>query len=64
MRFTVAFEGEAAETLERLANRRGSKADVLRDALGLEREYQEARDRKAEVLIREQDGTLTRLIRL
>jgi hypothetical protein len=63
-RFTVTFEDDAAETLKSLAERRGSKADVLRDALGLEKEFQEAIKRKGQMVILEQDGSLTRLVRV
>ena len=63
-RLSVTFEGKAAETLERLARERGSKAEVLRDALGLEKEYVEAAKRDAQLVIIEKDGSMTRLVRV
>ncbi|MDQ2865833.1 MAG: hypothetical protein M3R51_06365 [Candidatus Eremiobacteraeota bacterium] len=63
-RFTVTFEDDAAQVLKDLATKRGSKVDVLRDALGLEREYQEALKRDARMIILEKDGSMTRLVRI
>lgn len=63
-RLTVTFEGKAAETLDRLAADRGSRAGVLRDALALEQEYLDAVKRGADFVIVERHGTMSRLVRL
>ncbi len=63
-RFTVIFDDAAAELLTRLAGRRGSKAEVLRDALGLAKEYQDATLRNARVCVLESDGSMRQLVRV
>ncbi len=63
-RFSVTFEGRMAEILDTLTAKRGSKAEVLRDALSLEKVYTDATERGAEVLIREPDGTLKQLVKV
>jgi hypothetical protein len=62
--FRVAFEGEAAEALEYLAQRRGSRAQVILDGLSLEKEYLDALRRGARLGILENDGTVSVLVRL
>lgn len=64
-RFSVSFEGQAEETLDRLTRERGtSKIDVLRDALSLEREYVDAVKRGGQLVVIEKDGSMTRLVRV
>jgi hypothetical protein len=61
-RLSVTFSESAYRTLEELARRKGtSLADVLRDALALEKWIQDEREAGGRVLI-EREGTARELL--
>jgi hypothetical protein len=60
----VSFSGEAYEILEDIARRKNKPIeDVVEDALGLERWYQEIREQGGRVIIERKDGSVTELVR-
>ncbi len=59
-RFSVSFSDDAYATLEEIALREGkSKVEVLRDALALEKWFQDAKQSGGRVLIERQNGSGT-----
>jgi hypothetical protein len=62
-RFNVNFSDEAAETIEDLAQRRGTtKAEVLRDSLALEKWMDETRRDGGKILVEHSDGRLREVV--
>ncbi len=59
----VRFEGDSLQLLDDLAQMRGSRAEVLRSALALERAYQDAIKRGAFMATIKDDGSVNRLVR-
>jgi len=61
-RLTITFSDDAYETLDELAAATDkTKAEVLRDALSLEKRVQETVDRRGRVLL-EEDGQYRELL--
>jgi len=60
---SVRFEGDSLQLLDDLARMRGSRSEVLRSALALERVYQDALKRGAFMATIEEDGSANRLVR-
>jgi len=60
----ISFSGEAYEILEDIARRKNKPIeDVIEDALGLERWYQEVREQGGRVIIERNDGSVKELVR-
>jgi predicted transcriptional regulator len=62
MRFTVTFEKQAAERLERLAKDR-SKSDVIREALALEEVFQKAIAEGSTLIVKTPTGQEREIVR-
>jgi metal-responsive CopG/Arc/MetJ family transcriptional regulator len=61
-RFSVSFSDEAYATLEEIARREGkTKVEVLRDALALEKWFQDTKRSGGRVLVERQNGTGSQL---
>ncbi len=63
-RVNVYFSDEAYEALNEIAHRKGkSISDVLRDALALEKWYEDTKQEGARVLVEREDGQLREIVR-
>jgi predicted transcriptional regulator len=62
-RYNVEFSNEVNQALERLAEEQGgSKADVIRRAIALERWLAQVKEKGGRVLV-EQDGQMSEVVR-
>lgn len=62
-RFTVNFSGDAYQALEHLAERKGkSMSEVLRDAIALEKWFQDTIEAGAKVLVEDHSGRVREVV--